>query len=165
MSVKDIAGWKPTLAEYLTWLANAQGLSDVQREMARKIAEQYTKSLVGQRNRVYEDGAAHNQREQEAAERILSKLDDLLSDAIDRARRGEITGEELLAVVTDVQRDTNRVVATSEAAARVEERAWEQAEMSPEAFQAAALNRFPALRQRLPRISDAVMEGRETPRF
>lgn len=165
MSTRNITGWNATLGQFLDWLATAEGLSDVQRANAQRIADHYTKHVVGQRNRVYDDGASHNQREQAAAERILSGLGDVLDDAIEQAKRGEITASDLLKVVTQVQRDSRRAVAMSEAAAEVEERAWEQAEMTPEAFQAAALARFPALRERLPRISDAVMEGREDLRF
>lgn len=165
MSAKNITGWNATLGQYLNWFATAEGLSDVKRKNGQRVADLYTKHVVGQRNRVYDDGASHNEREQASAERILSGLGDVLDEAIEQAKRHEITGEELLKVVTQVQRDSRRAVAMSEAAAEVEERAWSQAEMTPEAFQAAALARFPALKERLPRISDAVMEGREDLRF
>ena len=165
MSAKNITGWNATLGQFLNWLASAEGLSEVQRTNAHRVAEQYTKHIVAQRNRVYDDGAAHNEREQASAERIIGGLGDVLDEAIEQAKRGEISGAELLKVVTQVQRDSRRAVAMSEAAAEVEERAWRQAEMTPEAFQAAALARFPALKERLPRISDAVMEGREDLRF
>lgn len=165
MNAKNITGWNATLGQFLAWLSSAQGLSDDQRANAHRVADLYTKHVVAQRDRVYDDGASHNEREQASAERILSGLGDVLDDAIEQAKRHEISGAELLKVVTQVQRDSRRAVAMSEAAAEVEERAWEQAEMTPEAFQAAALARFPALKERLPRISDAVMEGREDLKF
>lgn len=165
MSAKNITGWNATLGQFVNWLATAEGLSDVQRANAQRIADQYTKHLIAQRNRVYDDGASHNEREQASAERILAALGDVLDEAIEQAKRHEITGDELLKVVTQVQRDSRRAVAMSEAAAEVEERAWQQAEMDPAQFQQAALARFPALKERLPRISDAVMEGHEALRF
>ncbi|MCD4527456.1 hypothetical protein [Nocardioides sp. cx-173] len=159
------AALTPTLADFVRWLENQPGLSDNQRRAAERTRDAYRRSLIDKMRRVYEDGASHNEREQETADRVLDKLSDLMDDAIERNRRGEIDGNELLAITAEVERDARRAEAMSEAAQAVEARGWDEVSLSPEQWQLQALNRFPALKQRLPRITDAVLEGRENPKF
>jgi hypothetical protein len=158
-----LVSWSPTLAEFDAWLSNTRDLSDNQRRAAQRVRDQYRQSVVRTMERTYDDAASHNEREQDAADRILGKLNDLLADAKEWRRRGEIDGDQLLQIATEVERDRQRAVAMSEAAAQVEERAWEEASMTPEAFQSKVLNTFPALKSRLPRITDDVMDGRSNP--
>lgn len=165
MSKAPLGDWRPTLSELKYRINNAGGLSEVQKQNALRLISRYSKSLIAQRDHLYEGMADHNQRTQERVAEKLDKLSADLSDAMERIGRGEGDAKELMALAAETQRDLNRWAALSDEASDSEEHAWEQADMTPEQFQESALARFPALKSRLPLITEESFEGRHDPKF
>lgn len=165
MSKAPLGDWRPTYSELLYRLNNAGGLSDIQRQNAERIAEQYRKSLIAQRDRLLDGMSDHNQRTQEKVAEKIDKLAIDLAEAIEQIKSGEGNGKSLMALAAETQRDLRRWTALSDEASESEERAWEQADVTPEQFQENALARFPALKSRLPLITEESFEGRHEPKF
>lgn len=158
------SSWAPLLAESLARREEFAG-NDTQRRNWDAFNAGYTTNVVGKMRKVYDDASGYNEREQEQWERILRGLSELLVERVEAHRNGELDGQELLADAAAIEQDRQRALASAEAAAKVEARAWEQVDRHPAEFQKQTLDRFPALRQRLPRLSDAVLNGTEEPKF
>jgi len=158
-------GESMTLAEYRERMEQIppHSLAPKHYRNLQNYGTSYERWLRGQQHAAYD---RHKEGSKEHCAQRWAEVDAIraeIKDLIEGARSGRITGAVLRRQATEVHKYLPQVREQVTEHRAAEDCAWEEITKDPAEFQAEQLDRMPAMRSRLPKLSAGYLEGDRSP--